>query len=54
MVGLLFKFSHVGWCKNFRSESGVIFFIFEMYSCVFSIRHIQPCSTCAIHKARSI
>ena len=38
--------------KNFRPESGVNFFIHEIFHtwnrCEFSIRHVQPCSTCEI------
>ena len=38
--------------KNFRPESGVKFFLHEIFHtwnrCEFSIRHVQPCSTCEI------
>ena len=38
--------------KIFRPESGVKFFIHEIFHtwnrCEFSIRHVQPCSTCEI------
>ena len=43
--------------KNFRPESGVKFFIHEIFHtwnrCEFSIRHVQPCSTCEISNLHS-
>ena len=52
IVGILLDFHMWTGMKNFRSESGVKFFIHEIFHtwnrCEFSIRHVQPCSTCEI------
>ena len=52
IVGILLNFHMWTGVKNFRPESGVKFFIHEIFHtwnrCEFSIRHVQPCSTCEI------
>ena len=50
--GILLNFHMWIGVKNFRPEFGVKFFIHEIFHtwnrCEFSIRHVQPCSTCEI------
>ena len=52
IVGILLNFHMWTGVKNFRPESGVNFFIHEIFHtwnrCDFFIRHVQPCSTCEI------
>ena len=52
IVGILLNFHMWTGVNNFRPESGVKFFIHEIFHtwnrCEFSIRHVQPCSTCEI------
>ena len=52
IVGILLNFHMWTGMKNFRPESGVKFFIHENFHtwnrCEFSIRHVQPYSTCEI------
>ena len=52
IVWILLNFHMWTGVKNFRPESGVKFFIHEIFHtwnrCEFSIRHVQPCSTCEI------
>ena len=52
IMGILLNFHKWTGVKNFRPESGVKFFIHEIFHtwnrCEFSIRHVQPSSTCEI------
>ena len=41
------QFSHVNWCEKF--QAWIWCEIFHTWNrCEFSIRHVQPCSTCEI------
>ena len=47
IVGIRLKFSHVNWCEKF--QAWIWCEIFHTWNrCEFSIRHVQPCSTCGI------
>ena len=41
------QFSHVNWCEKFQAWIWCEIF-YTWNRCEFSIRHVQPCSTCEI------